>query len=41
MPLKVNILHWHAVARWTWGDDVDGDVSASSAREAKTRLTAR
>ena len=26
MPLKVNILHWHAVARWTWGDDVDGDV---------------
>jgi hypothetical protein len=31
----VNILHWHAVARWTWGDDVDGDVSASSARESK------
>lgn len=24
--LKVNILKWHAVARWTWGDDVDGDV---------------
>ena len=26
MPLKVTIKKWHAVARWTWGDDVDGDV---------------
>jgi len=26
MPLKVTIKSWHAVARWTWGDDVDGDV---------------
>jgi anaphase-promoting complex subunit 11 len=26
MPLKVKVLHWHAVAAWTWnaGDDVCG-----------------
>ncbi|KAJ8603014.1 hypothetical protein CTAYLR_001557 [Chrysophaeum taylorii] len=26
MSLKVTIKRWNAVARWTWGDHVDGDV---------------